>query len=49
MFLTLVLAAISAYVFVGLLFVGSAVVMAGRSPQPRPVPVRVHSTSRPRT
>ena len=51
MFLTLLLAAVFAYVFVGLLFVGSAVVMAGRSPhpQPRPVPVHVHSTSRPRT
>jgi hypothetical protein len=49
MFLTLLLAAVFAYVFVGLLFVGSAVVLAGRSPHPRPVPVHVHSTSRPRT
>ena len=39
MFMTLLLAAIIAYVFIGLLFVGSAVVMAGRSPHPRPVPV----------
>ena len=40
-----------AYAFVGLLFVGSAVVMAGRSPHPRPtpVPVPVHSMTRPRT
>jgi hypothetical protein len=49
MLLTLLLAAMFAYVVVGLLFVGSAVVMAGRSPHPRPVPVAVHSTSRPRT
>ncbi len=51
MFTTLLLAAIFAYALLGLLFVGSAVVMAGRSPHPRPtpVPVTVHSTSRPRT
>lgn len=51
MFATLLLAAIFAYALLGLLFVGSAVVMAGRSPHPRPtpVPVPVHSTSRPRT
>jgi hypothetical protein len=37
------------YVVVGLLFVGCAVVMAGRAPHPRPVPVHAHSTTRPRT
>jgi hypothetical protein len=47
--MTLLLAAITAYVLVGLLFVASAVVMAGRSPHPRPVAVLAHSTTRPRT
>ena len=49
MLMTLLLAAIAAYALVGLLFVASAVVMAGRSPHPRPVPVAVHSTTRQRT
>ena len=49
MLMTLLLAAIVAYVAVGLLFVACAVVMAGRSPHPSPVPVGVHSTTRPRT
>ncbi len=47
--MTLLLAAIFAFAIVGLLFVASAVVMAGRSPHPRPIPVRVYSTTRPRT
>jgi hypothetical protein len=49
MLMTLLLAAIATYVVVGLLFVACAVVVAGRSPHPRPVPVVVHSTTRPRT
>jgi hypothetical protein len=50
---TLLLVALTCYVVVGLLFVACAVVMAGRSPHPRPLPVRVattpQSTTRPRT
>ena len=49
MIMTLLLIAITAYVVVGLVFVACAVVMAGRAPHPRPVPVEVHSTTRPRT
>ena len=49
MLMTLLLAAITAYVVIGLLFVACAVVMAGRAPHPRPLPVAVHSTTRPRT
>jgi hypothetical protein len=51
MALTLLLAAIAVYVVVGLLFVASAVVMAGRSPHPQPVrvPVAAQSSTRPRT
>ena len=49
MIMTLLLVAITAYVVVGLLFVACAVVMAGRAPHPRPIPVEVHSTIRPRT
>ena len=49
MLMTLLLAAIIAYVVVGLLFVACAVIMAGRTPHPRPVPVELHSTMRPRT
>jgi hypothetical protein len=49
MIMTLLLVAITAYVVVGLLFVACAVVMAGRAPHPRPIPVAVHSTTRPRT
>ena len=49
MIMTLLLVAITAYVVVGLLFVACAVVMAGRAPHPRPVPVSVHSMTRPRT
>ena len=49
MIMTLLLVALTAYVVVGLVFVACAVVMAGRAPHPRPVPVEVHSTTRPRT
>ena len=49
MIVTVLLVAITAYVLVGLLFVACAVVMAGRTPHPRPIPVEVHSTMRPRT